>query len=122
MCLESKRFLPFISCKKRKVWKVVINKNGEYISPYLRSPIVEKAEGRFIFPFKRNYRSKFEIGKGMIHAYISREDACIMKMYLDALNLGDIKIITAYIPPFTRYYVGIDGDICAKRMIYEDIS
>lgn len=124
MCLITKHFFPKISFKKIKVYKVIIeDMNGKIKTPYQGSKLLKRAKGIFFFPKKHN--NDFIINKGMIHAFWLKEEARNFEVSYFILNYTSIKntkTITAYIPPFTRYYIGKHGDICSKRMKYEIVD
>lgn len=124
MCLFVTHFFPKISFKPIKVYKVVIEDlNGKIKTPYQGSKLLKRAKGIFFLPEKHN--NDFIINKGMIHAFRLKEEAKSFEMGYFMLyynSIKGIKTITAYIPPFTRYYIGEKGDICAKRMKYETLD
>lgn len=124
MCLIATHFLPKISFKPIKVYKVVIEEmNGEITTPFQSSKLLKRAKGKFFFP--KRVCNRLIINGGMIHAFRLKEEAQkLEKVYLlhNDCSIKDIKTITAYIPSFTRYYIGEDRDICAKRMRYETLD
>lgn len=124
MCLIATHFFPKISFKPIKVYKIVIEtSNGRIRTPYQGSNILKRAKGIFFFPKKQN--NYLTIYGGMIHAFRTREEAQKFStgyFIHNHYSIKDIKVITAYIPPFTRYYIGQDWDICAKRMRYETLD
>lgn len=124
MCLITTHFFPKISFKSIKVYKVVIEDMNEKIrTPHQGSRLLKRAKGIFFFP-KKHY-GNFMVEGGMIHAFRTKKDAHEFAMsYLIHFgsHIKDTKVITAYIPPFTRYYIGQDWDICAKRMRYETLD
>lgn len=123
MCLIATHFFPKISFKKIKVYKLVRFVDGEYYSAYQNEKLLERAKERFMLPEKMNYAGKYQIEEGMIHACTNLQNAIERQVQFFLRDICSkslkVKIITAYIPPFTRYYIGEDGDICAKRMKYE---
>lgn len=119
MCLIATHFFPKISFKPIKVYKVVTkDKNGKLSTAFVHSDLLKRAKGVFFLPERTPTR--LYIGKGMIHAFATKEKA-ILALYDYRMFNDNMKLITAYIPPFTRYYIGKYGDICAKRMRYETI-
>lgn len=117
MCLFTTHFFPKISFKKIKVYKVVLEYNGGLITPFQCSKPFKRAKGIFFFPKRCGHRLFIE--KGMLHAFIDKASAISQKSAINSTSYSQAKIINAYIPPFTRYYIGEYGDICAKRMRYE---
>lgn len=57
--------------------------------------------------------SKYKIFGGMIHAYKTKPKL-VSKLTSNCSRIGLYKCI---IPKGTLYYVGIDNDICAKKML-----
>lgn len=119
MCLIAAHFRPKISFKRIKVYKLVLFEDGKLITPHRRSELLKKAEGPFKFPVKDTTNGEYIIEGGMIHAYYDKSEA-IFHLELAKLK-SDAYLIKAYIPPFTRYYIGKFGDICARRMKYSDL-
>lgn len=123
MCLMSKHFFPKISFKKIKIYKIVIiSNNGNIRTPYRNEKLMNRAKGMFFFP-EIHYGAYF-IYEGMIHAFTNKRRAFTAKQsIIKGREIPDknVKIIKGYIPPFTRYYIGEFGEICAKRMRYETI-
>lgn len=115
MCLATKQFFPRISFKRIPIYKIVYeNPDTNELFTWVRfARLTSRAKGFFFLPTKENGgdRYKYIIEGGMIHAFSTMDWAKANCTY-------SYKIIEGYIPPFTRYYVGISGDICAKRMKY----
>lgn len=126
MCLIATHFFPKISFKPIKVYKIVLeDENGELTTPFMHSKLLKRAKGVFFFPKIIDRRlHRLHIEKGMIHAFTTKRKAISIAcdyVILNNRNNLNIKVITAYIPSFTRYYLGKYWDICAKRMRYETI-
>lgn len=125
MCLITDHFFPKISFRKIKVYKIAIFKDGGFITPFQHVNLLEKTKERFIFPKNKVSKERYIIEEGMIHAFKTKKCAITAKYdiyYMSPFSKDSIRIIPAYIPPFTRYYIGENGDICAKRMKYENLD
>lgn len=124
MCLIARHFFPKISFKPIKVYKMILeDKDGKLETAFRHSKLLKRAKGIFFLP--KRIGPKLYVEKGMIHAFSTKEKALFVRqdyiMFNHYINNLNVRIITAYIPPFTRYYIGEYGDICAKRMRYETI-
>lgn len=113
MCLYTNQFLPKISFKRIPIYKIVYQNCDGILYTWCRFvPLMLRAEEFFFLPTKeKNNFSKYRIEEGMLHAYSTMSEAKRNRTL-------SYRIIKGYIPPFTRYYIGINGDICAKRMKY----
>lgn len=120
MCLTTNHYFPKISFRKIKVYKLVLVEDNKFYSPYQQTELFETPEEKFTFPRKTFVEGEYSVGPGMIHADRTLSDAIYRKTRLIANHAFiSFKIIPAYIPPFTRYYLGNDGDICARKIKYE---
>lgn len=116
MCLfDYKRFR--FTFKRIPVYKMVDEDN---LTPFYKYRIKKYNYHFFMegFPKRRRFYY-FAFNGGFFHAYTNENDA---KRKVDIENLfpcdGRVyKIIDGYIPAFTRYAIGLNGDICARRMI-----
>ena len=115
MCLYTKQFFPRISFKRIPIYKIVYESSDtKRLLTWCRLvPLISRAEGFFFLPNKENggEHYRYIVEGGMIHAYRTMDEAKVHCTH-------SYKIIEGYILPFTRYYIGICGDICAKRMKY----
>ena len=59
-----------------------------------------------------SHGTRYQIFGGMIHAYKTKP-AC----HRNEFGFPSIGLYKCIIPKGTLYYVGVDNDICAKRML-----
>lgn len=116
MCLRKTHKKPRLLIFPKTVYKVLINNNGKFKTPYIEMPIElgETYTGKF-----KNNRTlsdtidfKF-IKDGFIHSFISLEAA-----RRDLPYFNNSCIIKCRIPAFTYYYKGTDKEIASIRLKY----
>lgn len=131
MCLYTKQICPLkarndIVCyKKFYVWHSfleTIYKFYKIVKPKENYPtLMDDTDVRscvFRSTWRKNKGSKYEIWGGMIHAF--RTKPALSAKECRFPRIGVYKCI---IPKGTLYYVGIDNDICAKKMlIVEEVN
>ena len=61
-----------------------------------------------------SWKLKIDVG---IHAFYDK-DAAFAR--LTSLSYGNYAVFEAIIPPFTKYFMGVDGDIVCKKLIIEN--
>ena len=101
--------------------------------------LVHKLDGRIVSPFYHYKYSKFNevltdytdesisydgkqmyITSGFFHAYVSLKHAIKIAKSINMCLVEDTYIYLAKIPANTEYYIGREGDICAKSIIITD--
>lgn len=107
MCLLSKQKEPLIAKEDIVAYKIAIKVGMMYYSyfqhfPYTLNADCEETEEEEITKIGDLY----SIGKGWIHCYQDIKFHC-----------KGTKLLKCIIPKGTLYYIGINGDICAKRLI-----
>lgn len=119
--------LPKIALKDINVYKVVGVKYGYFYSPYQITPIIfiknkailksslQQGSCKRDKTFSGN-RLYIEIYKG-IHGYTEHKFACEDAVFLEDTFINRAIICKAIIPRGTKYYLGVDGDIVAKKLI-----
>jgi hypothetical protein len=104
MCLiDTKRFR--FTFKRIPIKKVVVNTNE---SPYFRYLLKHKNFVLLGFPKLTN--KGYEFTEGFFHAYLDDSKVTVPHYIIN-------RVVDGYIPAFTRYAIGQNGDICARRMI-----
>ena len=115
MCLRTRSIEPLFAKQDIICFKLLKKKKflfffNRYYTPFqeVRVKLNQKlnAHGK---EEKYYITTGFEIGQGFIHAFTN-----ILKAKYNRLD--DWIIVKAIIPERTKYYKGIDGDICAKSM------
>lgn len=107
MCLRTRQKEPLIAKEDIVAYKIAIKVGITYYSyfqhfPYtLNADYEETEEGEIT-----KIGDLYSIGKGWIHCYQDLTFHC-----------KGSKIIKCIIPKGTLYYIGINGDICSKRLI-----
>lgn len=109
--------LPKIALKDIIVYKVVGSRYGYHYSPFQVTPI-SFTKNKAVLKSRlqlRCYEDSIEVHKG-IHAYtkydIASEETCWHTELFD-----HVTVYKAVIPRGTKYYLGVDGDIVAKKLI-----
>lgn len=106
---------PKISLFPIKVYKILhTNLSGELITPYMgyRINFINK---KCILSAKLNIGNSSDIINEGIHAYYKSHIA-----KSDVNELYKCKIYKAIIPPFTKYFYGVQGEIVAEKMIIKE--
>ena len=99
-----------------KVYKILAtNLSGELITPYMGCQI-NFINKKCILSAKLNINDFSEINEG-IHAYYKFHNA-----KSDVDDLYKCKVYKAIIPPFTKYFYGVNGEIVAEKMIIKNVS
>lgn len=116
MCLIKKSWIPRISLKDKKVYKVVILYYGNYYTPFRQKQIINPInKGKFI-DNNNLFKSLFTkyIGDGYIHVYDNYESAkaCIL------LFSERTTILNAIISKGTIYFLGQEHDIATRKIKY----
>lgn len=116
MCLISHRKEPFIAQKDLKVFKILsrYDDNDTYKTPFMGVSVklgeLMNGEGvNYYYQVVDNYL----ITAGYIHS------KSICSDYY--LSLGEV-FVEAYIPEGTKYYIGVDNDICSEVLQLTDIT
>ena len=68
-------------------------------------------EGGFFHAFKANPKSNYDALKFF-------KKYC-MPQHADGEKIAEAVLVNGYIPAFTRYAIGEDNDICARRMVLD---
>lgn len=120
MCLISKTNEPSIASKNIVVWKL-LEEHEDFIGKYYTTPfhrvridLNEPLCANEMIHITHFCSNKFKIDKGYIHCYQTAADA---RFWVFCHN-SSIKICKAIIPKGTEYFMGEDGDICAKKIIF----
>ncbi len=112
MCLLSINRVPSIAREDMYVFKVVNEVRERYYTPYIFKEVPAngklKAEGRIM---RRRASIFYAIDGGMIHSYLTREAAKSICWRSDRR-----KVFEAIIPKGTKYYMGMNSDICSKEL------
>lgn len=108
---KNNRFCAKMSLFPIKVYKILaISFSGKLITPYIGYQI-NFINKKCILSAKLNIVNSSEIKEG-IHAYYKFNNA---KSDVDDIRV--CRIYKAMIPPFTKYFYGINGEIVAEKMI-----
>jgi hypothetical protein len=106
---------PKISLFPIKVYKILYtNLSGELITPYMGYQI-NFINKKCVLSAKFNIINDFSAINEGIHAYY--------KFHIAKSDVNDLykcKIYKAIIPPFTKYFYGIKGEIVAEKMIIKE--
>jgi hypothetical protein len=126
MCLYSTSVTPLIAEEDITVYKLLYNKEGTLLlyAPFYGfkytpnklyinndTPDIEKYDDDETVAFHHIRR---KIGKGFFHAYINR-DIAKRQLYRDYKHIN--TILKATIPKGSKYFLGIDDDICSNQII-----
>jgi hypothetical protein len=108
---------------------LLVDKSNDLFSPFMEfkftpNLVYNNDSKEDIKPVVEDY---YEVGSGFFHAYLLKEAADetaekIIRKYKVSLILKGFKAVTvrkAIIPAGTPYYIGQDGDICAKSIKIE---
>lgn len=135
MCLlDTKRFR--FTLKKIPVYKVVVERDTHYRSPYKSGfiskclPFIQKGITDNS-PHYIKYYKCYEYGPGFVFAFTSKSIAELRKFHLEAedefnfLNenteIAHFVILEGYIPAFTRYAIDDRCQICAREMVFTKV-
>lgn len=126
MCLYSKTRIPKIATKDIEVYKVVVQKYGKLVTPYLDYEVskIMKTSFRECIKAILNMRynllfEKYEIDYGFIHSHKYLQSAHFMRSSLQYHNLGiTCKIIIGIIPKGSIYYEDITT-YCSNKLILD---
>jgi len=120
MCLIKKHFLPRISRKPIKCYKVLeVSQDGAFYTPYTFDKI--QKDGMLTGKGKC-WKGLVEsvLGDWGIHAFTDLEEAHQRKLAIRFLTWNkSFVVVEATIPPNTLYFKGKDNDICARKMIIQ---
>jgi hypothetical protein len=113
MCLiDTKKFR--FTFKRIPIYKIVqpAKRENRKLSPIQHYNLKRRNFTLNGFPKACNTMSDIHyiFDKGFFHAYSSKEKCAY------ELITGE-DLIEGYIPAFTRYAIGVHGDICARRMV-----
>lgn len=108
---KNNQFCAKMSLFPIKVYKILyITPSGELVTPYMWHQI-NFINNKCFLSAKFNIVNSSEINEG-IHAYYK-----FINAKSDVNAVRSYKIYKAIIPPFTKYFYGICGDIVAEKMI-----
>lgn len=131
MCLYSREIKPKIAENNIHCYKVLSKIDNDFYTPYTETLVSENVNKKVIleaFGEKTidtehiNGDYKCTVSKGYIHCYISYikaldEIGCISSIYIGQHNKS-VLLCEVVIPKGTEYYEGINGDICAERIVF----
>lgn len=111
------RYVPKIALKRIKVYKVLIWSKGVYKTPFQIMPVFFN-NGKAVINSNMYDHYQTSWYKGIVcegvHAFRTRELARNLCRHLNKLQP---IVFEAYIPPFTRYFIGDRGDIVSEKLI-----
>lgn len=111
MCLISKQSEPYIAKTHIVIYKLVMkNPNGGYISPFRRYPYELNKVYEEVDNLQEN--SSHTHSGGWFHSFRTYRRALLAYPHIK-----EFIIVTGIIPKGTLYYLGMDGDICSKKII-----
>lgn len=125
MCLLNFNYLPSISKNEITVYKIVLEKNGELLTPYMyhkvNTSIMQKANISSIVNFLGGRLCNRSVSQGFIHAFTSieraKEEAERLKWML-MISFEKIILYECIIPKYTFYYLGAGEEIATRRLKY----
>ena len=125
MCLISKTWIPKITFKDIKVYKVVIQTSGNLVTPYLGYKVSKIMQTSFIDCIKGIlnityiYNTIYKINGGFIHSYKTLSDAILNCVLMQLENPdNECKILEGIIPKGSIYYES-KTDICSNKLILD---
>lgn len=108
---KNNRFCAKMSLFPIKVYKILaISRSGKLITPCIGYQI-NFINKKCVLSAKFNIINSLEIHEG-IHAYYKFNKAKSVRY-----DIRIYRIYKAMIPPFTKYFYGINGEIVAEKMI-----
>ena len=136
MCvLDTRRFR--FTLKKIPVYKVVVERDTHYRSPYKGGfiskglPFIQKGITNNS-PYYIKYYKYYEYGPGFVFAFASKSMAELRKFRLEVedefnffnenIEMHHFVILEGYIPAFTRYAIDSSKtEICARKMVFTKV-
>lgn len=126
MCLLNFNYLPSISKNEITVYKIVLEKNGEFITPFMYhkvdTSIIQKANINSIINFWGERLCNKMVSQGFIHAFTSieraKEEVERLKWMLMLPSCENIISYECIIPKYTFYYLGAGEEIATRRLKY----
>lgn len=115
MCLLSRSFLPKRAKKDIICYKILRQSQGSLYSPVMDTLVILSCLEAKGLNFPKRRKEYWQIGKGYIHAFLSKNLA-----YITCSTTFDDSVHRVYkcmIPKGTKYYTGINSEICAKKLI-----
>lgn len=120
MCLVSEEKDPFIAEEDITCYKILIPKDGFYITPYREFAMLTNIEIEDPNTEDIDYMFGVTIVEsGYFHCCLNQHgiNRIIGNLKKQAPKGTIVKVLKAIIPKGTRYYIGQYGDICAKKII-----
>jgi hypothetical protein len=124
MCLYSQQTNPLIAEEDITVYKLLYNKEGTlllyapfYGFKYTPNKLYINNDTPDIVKYDDDvtaFHIKYRIGKGFFHAYTNR-DIAKRQLYRGYKYIN--TILKATIPKGSKYFLGIDNDICSNQII-----
>lgn len=122
MCLVSKQKQPCIAEKDIEIYKLVVKRpnSDQYLSLFEKFPYELNKEyeengdpNQRYFNYNTNHS---EISQGWFHSYSDYTIAIQhLIMYISTPN-WDVFLLPGVIPKGTPYYIGLEGDVCSKKI------
>ena len=110
MCVYSKTWIPKIATYDIKVYKIVLLKSDELVTPYLKYKVSKIMQTSFIEYIKgilsiKHIYNEYNIGKGFIHSYKTYSYAIFFRSYMKFRDSdNEYKILEGIIPKGSIYY------------------
>lgn len=116
MCLISKWRFPRIAFRNIEYYKVLVNEEDEYITPYMDAEVdinkPLKAKG---WSITFGVGDPYEKTTGYIHTYTSLN--AVKRLYIGAFNNPTFVIFKCIIPIGTKYHISTEGlEYCSKQI------
>lgn len=120
MCLYKAFPFPFITLKKKKVYKILCKVDDKYKTPFIGEIVDLNEEHCGEGNHKSLIKLIFEktIGEGYIHCYVHYHSAFTEARWLSKSFGVKVVIFESIIPKFTLYWKGRNRDIATKRILY----
>lgn len=123
MCLYSKTRIPKIATYDIKVYKIVLLKSDELVTPYTKHKVFKIMQTSFIDCIKgllsiKFAHNKYEISRGFIHSYKTHLDAKFIYYWMNINSDNKYKILEGIIPKGSLYYES-KIDICSNKLILD---